>query len=70
VLDTYGYSSAEFFEGYGKPRPVDSPAHVRRRLYIVYELIKYAFIRTARGKSMPTGRSYVEHCKRILRELE
>jgi len=26
VLDTYGYSSLEFFKGYGKPRPVDSKA--------------------------------------------
>ncbi len=70
VLDTYGYSSPEFFEGYGKPRPVDSKAQIRRKLYIVYELIKYAFIRFARGKSMSTGRSHVAHCKRILKELE
>jgi fructosamine-3-kinase len=69
VLDTYGYSTPEFFEGYGKPRPVDPEAQVRQKLYIVYELIKYAFIRVARGKSMPTGRSHVEQCKRILQEL-
>ncbi len=70
VLDTYGCSTPEFFEGYGKPRPVDSNALIRQRLYIVYELIKYAFIRVARGRSMPTGRSHVEQCKRILQELE
>jgi fructosamine-3-kinase len=70
VLDTYGYSTPEFFEGYEKPRPSDSDTQVRQRLYIVYELIKYAFIRVARGKSMPTGRSHVEQCKRILKELE
>ncbi len=70
VLDTYGYSSPEFFAGYGKPRPGDSKAQIRRRLYIVYELIKYAFIRFARGKSMSTGRSHVAHCKRILEGLE
>ena len=70
VLDTYGYSTPEFFEGYGKSRPVDPEAQVRQRLYIVYELIKYAFIRVARGKSMPTGRRHVEQCKRILQELE
>jgi fructosamine-3-kinase len=69
VLNTYGYSTPEFFEGYGKPRPDDSKAQVRQRLYIVYELIKYAFIRVARGKSMPTGRSHVAQCKRILQEL-
>jgi len=70
VLDTYGYSTPEFFEGYGKQRPADLEAQIRQRLYIVYELIKYAFIRVARGKSMPTGRSHVEQCKRILQELE
>ena len=70
VLDTYGYSTPAFFEGYGKPRPVDSDAQIRQRLYIVYELIKYAFIRTARGKSMSTGRSHVAQCKEILRDLE
>jgi fructosamine-3-kinase len=70
VLDTYGYSTPEFFDGYGKPRPDDSDAQIRRILYIVYELIKYAFIRYARGKSMPTGRSHVEQCKKILKELQ
>jgi len=70
VLDTYGYSSPEFFKGYGKPRPADSKAQIRRRLYIVYELIKYAFIRTARGKRFSTGRSHVAQCKRILKEIE
>jgi len=70
VLDTYGYSTPEFFEGYGMPRPVDSDAQIRQRLYIVYELIKYAFIRMARGKSMATGRSHVAQCKRILEGLE
>lgn len=70
VLDTYGFSSPEFFEGYRTPRPADSTAQVRQRLYIVYELIKYAFIRLARGGSMPVGRSHVMQCKRLLQELE
>lgn len=52
VLDTYGYSSPEFFEGYGTPRPTDAKAQIRQRLYIVYELIKYAFIRTAQQKKV------------------
>ncbi|MHC4625186.1 MAG: phosphotransferase family protein, partial [Planctomycetota bacterium] len=70
VLDTYGYSSPEFFEGYGSCRPVGSEAQIRQRLYIVYELIKYAFIRVARGKNMATGRRHVAQCKRILEEIE
>lgn len=70
VLDTYGYSSPEFFEGYGTPRPSDLKAQIRQRLYIVYELIKYAFIRVARGGSISTGRSHVAQCKRILQEIE
>ena len=69
VLDTYGYSSPEFFEGYGKPRPADSKAQIRQRLYIVYELIKYAFIRTARNKRKSVGRSHVTQCKRILQDI-
>ena len=66
VLDTYGYSTPDFFEGYGRPRPCDERAQVRQKLYIVYELIKYAFIRTARGMSMNTGRGHVVQCKEIL----
>lgn len=70
VLDTYGYSSPEFFDGYGRLRPCDAKAQVRQRLYIVYELIKYAFIRVARGGSMSTGRNHIAQCKRILAEIE
>ena len=70
VLDTYGYSSPEFFEGYGTPRPSDANAQIRRRLYMVYELIKYAFIRVARGGSLSTGRSHLVQCKRILEEID
>jgi len=70
VLDTYGYSSSEFFHGYGRPRPADTNALIRRRLYIVYELIKYAFIRLARGKSMRVGRSHVSQCREILESIE
>lgn len=69
VLDTYGYSSPRFFRGYGKPRPSDAKAQIRQRLYIVYELAKYAFIRVARGRSISTGRSHVARCKRILEEI-
>jgi fructosamine-3-kinase len=69
VLDTYGYSSPEFFTAYGKPRPNDSNAQIRQRLYIVYELIKYAFIRSARNKRRSVGRSHVVQCKRILQEI-
>jgi fructosamine-3-kinase len=69
VLDTYGYSGPEFFAGYGQPRPNDSKAQIRQRLYIVYELIKYAFIRSARNKKRSVGRSHVEQCKGILQGL-
>ncbi len=70
VLDTYGYSSPEFFGGYGRLRPTDANAQIRQRRYIVYELIKYAFIRVARGKCMTTGRSHVTQCQKILKEIE
>lgn len=70
VLDTYGYSGPEFFQGYGRARPADEEARIRQRLYIVYELIKYAFIRTARGGMLSTGTSHVARCRRIISELE
>lgn len=70
VLDTYGYSTPEFFNGYGSPRPADSDALVRQRLYIVYEMIKYAFIRYARGGSRAVGRSHVSECARIFKEIQ
>jgi fructosamine-3-kinase len=70
VLDTYGYATDEFFTGYGQSRPDDFYARTRQRLYIVYELIKYAFIRYARNGSFKTGRNHVQQCRRILQELD
>jgi len=70
VLDTYGYATEAFFKGYGKSRPNDKNARIRQRLYIVYELIKYAFIRYARGGNYSLGRSFVSQCKTILKEIK
>jgi fructosamine-3-kinase len=69
VLDTYGYSTPAFFKGYGSTRPCSDKAVIRQNLYIVYELIKYAFIRMARGRSYPTARHHVAQCKKILKGL-
>jgi len=69
VLDTYGYSTSDFFDGYGKPRPDDRDARIRQELYLVYELIKYAFIRYARNGSYETGRMHVRQCRDILEDL-
>jgi fructosamine-3-kinase len=69
VLDTYGYSTDEFFRGYGIERPCDKPALIRRQIYLVYELIKYAFIRMARNKNRYTARQYAEECKQLLRRI-
>lgn len=66
VLDTYGYSTPRFFQGYGQPRPIGRRAQIRQKLYIVYELIRYAFIRTARNGNLALGRSFVRDCRRIL----
>lgn len=70
VLDTYGYSTPEFFEGYGAKRPKSREARIRRDLYYVYEIIKYAFIRLARGKSRSIARNYVERSKYILENID
>lgn len=68
VLDTYGNTTPRFFEGYGESRPRGPEARTRRNLYVVYEIIKYAFIRLARGGSRPAARNFVEKCFRILEE--
>jgi len=69
VLDTYGLATCEFFKGYGSPRPSDTNARLRQKLYVVYELIKYAFIRLARGGSRSTAEHYVSQCRQILLPL-
>ncbi|MBN2546108.1 MAG: aminoglycoside phosphotransferase family protein [Spirochaetes bacterium] len=69
VLDTYGFATDAFFKGYGIKRPKDPESIIRQKLYIVYELIKYAFIRLARGKSSYISRSHVEQCKKILSDI-
>jgi len=70
VLESYGAATPGFFSGYGQKRPDSGPAQTRRILYLVYELIKYAFIRTARGGSRSTGRGHVSQCRRILSQLD
>jgi len=69
VLETYATATPAFFRGYGSPRPEGKHAAARRVLYLVYELIKYAFIRYARGGSRTTGRMHVAQCARILSSL-
>ncbi len=69
VLDTYSHSTDAFFRGYGAARPGGKAAKVRQRLYYVYEIIKYAFIRLARGGSRSTARSYVVESRKILSEI-
>lgn len=69
VLDTYGYATKEFFSGYGTPRPNDKDSMIRQRLYIVYELIKYTFIRLARRGLREVAKSFVRNCMSILNEI-
>jgi fructosamine-3-kinase len=69
VLDTYGYSTPDFFAGYGLPRPDDDAAGVRQKLYYVYEMIKYAFIRLVRGRAPAVAVQYVRECQSVLRGL-
>ncbi len=70
VNDANGLSTEGFFRGYGKERPYDRDAQIRQKLYIVYELIKYAHIRTARGGSYQTGRRHVTQCRELLSSLD
>jgi len=69
VLDTYNNAIDDFFKGYGLGRPADKEARIRQKLYIVYELIKYAFIRLARGGSPGVSRNHVNQCKSIIQSI-
>ncbi len=70
VLDTYSSATEEFFEGYGRPRPCCEEAEVRRVLYLVYELIKYPFIRLARGGSESTAAEHVRECRSLIGAID
>lgn len=69
VLDTYASATAEFFNGYGTTRPMHDKAQTRRVLYLVYELIKYAFIRLARNHNRTVARSHVEECISLIKKI-
>jgi len=69
VLDTYASATPEFFTGYGHPRPGGYQAEKRRILYLVYELIKYAFIRLARNHNYQTARAHVAECLSLMRRI-
>ncbi|NOZ64627.1 MAG: hypothetical protein GXO71_06850 [Caldiserica bacterium] len=69
VLDTYASATPEFFAGYGHPRPQTHKAQVRRTLYLVYELIKYAFIRLARNNNPRVARGHVDQCLSLLGKI-
>jgi fructosamine-3-kinase len=70
VLDTYRYSTPQFFKGYGQKRPDSKNAKIRNKLYIVYELIKYAFIRSARNNNPKLAKQFVNDCLNILSSIE
>lgn len=69
VLDTYGYTTPDFFAGYGRPRPDAPEALIRQKLYYVYEMIKYAFIRLVRGRAPSVATQYVRECQSVLHAL-
>ena len=69
VLDTYSSATKDFFEGYGQSRPNLEDAEIRRVLYLVYEMIKYAFIRLARGGSYSTARMHIGECRSLIETL-
>jgi len=69
VLDTYSSATKDFFEDYGQSRPNLEDAEIRRVLYLVYEMIKYAFIRLARGGSYSTARMHIGECRSLIETL-
>ena len=51
VLEYCGISTPEFWRGYGRPRPNDCDAKIRRVFYLLYEVLKYIVIRIVRRNS-------------------
>jgi len=69
VLDTYDLSTEKFFEGYGKKRDKSDAALVRRAMYIIIEIIKYPFIRAARGGNPDGGAHYKRQINSLVRRF-
>jgi aminoglycoside phosphotransferase (APT) family kinase protein len=70
VLDYTGMSRPAFWEGYGTPRPNDSPARIRRKFYILYELQTYLFIALRRRVDPGRAETIRRAALRLARELE
>jgi fructosamine-3-kinase len=58
VLDYCGVSTESFWEGYGRRRPMDGDAQVRRIFYLLYEVLKYIVIRIARDGDRTRAAQY------------
>ncbi len=58
VLDYCGFSTPEFFAGYGRPRPDGPGARARQVFYYLYEVQKYVVIERLRRNNPARAESY------------
>ncbi|MEM7146646.1 MAG: phosphotransferase [Verrucomicrobiota bacterium] len=70
VLDYCGVSTPAFWEGYGRERPSDRDAQVRRVFYLLYEVLKYIVIRIARQGDRPGAERYRAMAGELIMSLE
>lgn len=72
VLDYCGISEPAFWEGYGSdgdPRAGDESAHVRRLVYLLYEMQKYIVIRKGRNGNLTAARAAKAQCLQLVRQI-
>jgi len=70
VLDYCSISQPAFWAGYGRAREESPEAEIRRVFYLLYEVQKYIFIRSVRGGSRASAKSYRLQCLQLARRLE
>ncbi len=69
VLDYCDLSRPAFWEGYGAVRPDDSPARIRRKFYVLYEMQKYIVIEHRRRRNPEKGEMYKRASLKLAGEL-
>ena len=70
ALDGTGMARPAFWEGYGAPRPSDSPAKIRRKLYILFELLARVVVTRRRGQDPAAEETARRAAFQLVAELE
>jgi aminoglycoside phosphotransferase (APT) family kinase protein len=70
ALDAAGMARPSFWEGYGAPRPSDSPAKIRRKLYILFDLVDRIATGRRRGADPAAEETARKAALQLAAELE